>query len=145
MEIHFGSDHRGYELKRQLIDHLTGLGHHCTDHGCTGTGRVDYPDFAPPACAPLVGDPDDTLAVLVCGSGIGISIAANKLPGVRCVVAWCEHVAEYGRRHNHANALAFSGDLQTFTAAQRCIDAFLAAEREGGRHAQRVEMLGRLD
>jgi len=83
----------------------------------------------------------DRLGIVICGSGVGISIAANKVHGARCAVAWCEHIAEYSRRHNHANLLAFSADLQTITTAKRCLDAYLAAEPEGGRHAERVAML----
>lgn len=85
------------------------------------------------------------LGIVICGSGVGIAIPTNKVPGVRCVVAWCEHAAEYGRRHNHANVLAFGADLQTFTTARRCLDAYLAAEPEGGRHAERVRMINAMD
>jgi len=87
----------------------------------------------------------EALGLLFCGSGVGIAIPANKMPGIRCVVAWCEHVAEYGRRHNHANVLAFSGDLQTLTSVKRCLDAYLAASPEGDRHAARVRMVNALD
>jgi ribose 5-phosphate isomerase B len=83
--------------------------------------------------------------VVICGSGAGIAIAANKVHGVRCTVAWCEHAAEYGRRHNHANVVAFGSDLQTLTQVKRCLDAYLAAVPEPGRHAERVEMMRELD
>jgi ribose 5-phosphate isomerase B len=86
-----------------------------------------------------------SLGIVICGSGVGISIAANKVPGARCCVAWCEHVAEYGRRHNHANLLAFASDLQTYTQVKRCLDAYLAATPEGDRHALRVAMLDEMD
>jgi ribose 5-phosphate isomerase B len=76
---------------------------------------------------------------------VGIAIAANKIRGIRCVPAWCEHIAEFGRRHNHANVLAFSGDLQTLTAARRCLDAYLGARREGERHALRVGQVAELE
>lgn len=121
------------------------LGHTCIDHGCGGQARVDYPEFAAAVGHATVASEPDSLGILVCGSGVGIAIPANKVPGVRCVVAWCEHVAEYGRRHNHANVLAFGADLQTFTTVKRCLDAYLAAEPEGGRHAERVRMIGGLD
>lgn len=146
MEVHLGSDHRGLELKRGLAARLTQLGHSIHDHGVHDTARADYPQYAK-----LVGeavaaaDSEDVFGIVVCGSGAGIAVAANKIRGVRCVPAWCEHIAEYGRRHNHANVLAFSGDLQTLTQAARCLDAYLGAQREGDRHAQRVEMVGEME
>ena len=144
MEVHLGGDHRGYELRRQIQQYLAELGHACIDHGCHGLEHVDYPEFAA-AVGQAVAAQDDALGVLVCGSGIGIAIPANKIAGVRCVPAWCEHAAEYGRRHNHANVLAFGADLQTFTQAKRCLDAYLAAAPEGGRHADRVQMITALE
>jgi ribose 5-phosphate isomerase B len=146
MEIHLGSDHRGYELKLGLLSHLSSLGHQVHDHGVHDHSRADYPGYAR-----LVGEAvaaansEDVFGVVVCGSGVGIAIAANKIKGVRCVPAWCEHIAEYGRRHNHANVLAFSGDLQTLTQAVRCLNAYLAATREGERHAARVVMIAELE
>lgn len=146
MEIHLGSDHRGYELKLGLLAHLSSLGHKVHDHGVHDPARADYPAYAK-----LVGEAvaaantEDVFGIVVCGSGAGIAIAANKVKGVRCVPAWCEHIAEYSRRHNHANVLAFSGDLQTLTQAVRCLDAYLGARREGERHAQRVEMIRQLE
>ena len=143
MEIHLGADHRGYELKQQLADYLRALGHSVIDHGTDSAERTDYPLFGKKVAeAVAAGDLSASrFGIVVCGSGVGISIAANKVPGARCAVAWCEHIAEYSRRHNHANVLAFSADLQTLTSAKRCVDAYLAAEPEGGRHAERVAML----
>jgi len=145
MEVHLGSDHRGYELKQQLIEHLAAEGHSCIDHGCYGPERVDYPDYAQAVGEAVVAAGANALGVLVCGSGVGVAIPANKVPGVRCVVAWCEHTAEYGRRHNHANVLAFGADLQTLTSAKRCLAAYFSAAPEGGRHAARVAKINDLD
>jgi ribose 5-phosphate isomerase B len=148
MEIHFGSDHRGYELKRQLITYLTELGHSCIDHGSDGPASVDYPDYAQAAgqaVAKALAAGREACGVVICGSGVGIAIAADKVRGIRCVTAWCEHAAEYSRRHNHANMLAFGADLQTFTQARRCLDAYLAASPEGGRHSVRVAKINALD
>lgn len=145
MEIHLGSDHRGYELKQQVSEYLSGCGHTCIDHGCAGLTRVDYPDFAAAVGHSVVSAGVDTMGILICGSGVGIAIPANKVPGVRCVVAWCEHAAEYGRRHNHANVLAFGADLQTFTAVKRCLDAYFTAVPEEGRHVKRVKMINAMD
>jgi ribose 5-phosphate isomerase B len=144
MEIHCGSDHRGFELKQQVLAYLNGLGHTCVDHGCHSIERADYPRSAQAVGQAVVADPLSA-GVVICGSGAGIAIAANKVRGVRCTVAWCEHAAEYGRRHNHANVLAFGSDLQTFTQVKRCLDAFLAAAPEAGRHSERVEMLRLMD
>jgi ribose 5-phosphate isomerase B len=144
VEIHLGCDHRGYHLKQQAIDYLLGLGHHCTDHGTYNEERVDYPNYARLVGESLAAEAG-SLGLVFCGSGAGIAIAANKMRGVRCSVAWCEHIAEFARRHNHANCLAFSGDLQTWTVVRRCIDAYLAAEEEGERHAERVEMVRKLE
>ena len=127
MEIHCGSDHRGYELKQAVIEYLKQQGHDCRDHGCYSAERADYPPFAH-AVAMAVAAAPGSLGIVICGSGIGVSIAANKVPQARCAVAWCEHAAEYARRHNHANILAFGADLQTFTQVKRCIDAYLGAE-----------------
>jgi ribose 5-phosphate isomerase B len=150
LEVHLGSDHRGFELKELIRNYLSELGHNCHDHGAHSTERSDYPEFAYLTAHALM----KTLAespkarafgVVVCGSGVGIGMAANKVQGVRCAVAWCEHIAEYSRRHNHANMLAFSADMQTWTGVRRCLDAYLGAEAEAGRHAQRVEMIARLE
>jgi ribose 5-phosphate isomerase B len=142
MEIHLGADHRGYELKRQLADYLRERGHRVVDHGTDSAERTDYPRFGHTVAKAVVGGGvPDALGIVICGSGVGISIAANKVEGARCAVAWCEHIAEYSRRHNHANMLAFSADLQTLTSVKRCVDTYLAAAPEGGRHAERVAML----
>jgi len=109
---------------------------------------VDYPDFSQAAAQGVLAAVQagrECCGVLACGSGVGIAIAANKVRGIRCVTAWCEHAAEYGRRHNHANMLAFGADLQTFTQARRCLDSYLAAEPEGGRHSARVAKVNALD
>lgn len=140
MEIHCGSDHRGFELKGAILEYLRKLGHDCHDQGCYNAERVDYPIFAHAVSNAVVESPG-SIGIVVCGSGIGVSIAANKVIGARCAQVWCEHTAEYARRHNHANILAFGSDLQTFTQVQRCLDAYLGAEEESGRHADRVKML----
>jgi ribose 5-phosphate isomerase B len=145
MEIHIGSDHRGYEIKSQLISYLRDQGHSCMDHGCDGSSSVHYPVYARLVADAVARSSEDTLGIVICGSGVGIAIPANKMPGIRCVVAWCEHAAEYGRRHNHANVLAFGADLQTITQVRRCVEAYLAASPEGGRHETRVGMINELD
>jgi ribose 5-phosphate isomerase B len=117
-----------------------------TDHGTDSAERCDYPVYAEAVGrAVAAADSEDVFGLIACGSGVGIAMAANKVRGVRAVPAWCEHIAEFGRRHNHANVLAFSGDLQTLTQARRCLDAYLAARREGDRHALRVGMMAEIE
>lgn len=145
MEFHIGSDHRGYDAKLELADYLGSLGHKCTDHGCHSRERCDYPDFAAEVARAVVASGEDCCGIVICGSGVGIAIPANKIPGARCVVAWCEHVSEYGRRHNKANMLAFGADVQTVVQMKRCLNAYLGAEFEGGRHEVRVEKISALD
>jgi ribose 5-phosphate isomerase B len=146
MEVHLGADHRGFGLKRELREYLTSLGHTVVDHGTDSAARCDYPVYAEAVGqAVAAADREDVFGIVFCGSGVGIAIAANKVRGVRCVPAWCEHIAEFGRRHNHANVIAFSGDLQTPIQAKRCLDAYLGAHREGERHAARVGMIGEIE
>ena len=139
MDVYIGSDHRGYEAKLELIEHLISKGLNVTDLGCTSTQRTDYPDFAQAVGECVVVAGGQTFGIVLCGSGVGIAIPANKVKGVRCVVAWCEHVAEFGKRHNHANVLAFGADVQTTAKMKLCLDAYLSAEEEGGRHSERVD------
>ena len=145
MHFHFGSDHRGYAAKLELIEYVSSLGYECTDHGCFGSESCDYPDFGAAAARAVAGSGGPSTGIVICGSGVGIAIPANKVDGARCVVAWCEHVAEYGRRHNNANMLAFGGDVQTTLQMKRCLDAYLGAEFEGGRHERRVGKINALD
>jgi ribose 5-phosphate isomerase B len=137
--VHLGCDHRGYSIKQQLTQYFTERGWQVADHGCHSTDSVDYPGIAASAAEAAVAAGE--LAVVVCGSGMGVSIAANKVPGARCAVVWCEAVAEFARRHNNANVLAFSADLQTITQITRCLDTFLSAGFEGGRHQRRLDQI----
>ena len=145
MDVYIGADHRGYAAKTELIEYLIARGLNVTDHGCHGAERVDYPDFAKLVAESVAGSAGSAFGVVICGSGVGIAIPANKVAGVRCAVAWCEHVAEFGRRHNHANVLAFGADVQTVTQMKRCLDAWLGATEEGDRHSQRVAKISAME
>ena len=146
MEVHLGADHRGFELKRGLGEYLSSLGHTVIDHGTDSLERTDYPKFAESVGTVVAAaDREDVFGLLVCGSGVGIAIPANKIRGIRCVPVWCEHIGEYSRRHNHANVIAFSGDLQTLTQAKRVLDCYLNAHREGERHAIRVAQIAEIE
>jgi ribose 5-phosphate isomerase B len=140
MRIAAGFDHAGYPLKETIVAALEGAGHDVVDCGTDSTESVDYPIHAARAAA-MVSDGDADLAVLVCGSGTGVSIVANKLAGVRAVNARDPEDAEMARRHNDANVLALAGRRLGSGEAQAIVDAFLAADFEGGRHQRRVDQI----
>jgi len=138
-----GSDHAGYTLKTELANHLVDLGHDVVDLGTDSTDRVDYPDFGA-AVGRAVAGGDVDLGLCVCGSGIGIAIAANKVPGVRAATVHDVTSAHLTREHNDANVICFGERLIGPEVAKEALDAFLAAGFEGGRHAGRVAKLDAL-
>jgi ribose 5-phosphate isomerase B len=143
VRIATGSDHAGYRLKQVLADHLAGLGHEVSDLGTHDTERVDYPDFgAAVGRAVAAGEAD--LGVCVCGSGIGIAMAANKVAGIRAANVHDSTSAALARRHNDANVVCFGQRLLDEDTAVAALDAFLEATFEGGRHAGRVAKLNSL-
>lgn len=141
MRIAIGADHRGFKLKELLKGYLRTLGHDVVDVGTDGESSVDYTDFAIAAGEKVARDAADR-GVLICGSGAGMSIAANKVKGVRAALAVSPEGARLARAHNDANVLALGawqeGDEKNVLAI---VDAFLAAEFEGGRHARRVDKI----
>ena len=144
MKIAFGNDHAALEHRQPLIDHLSRLGHHVIDCGTTESTSTDYPDFAKKACEIMIrGEADRT--VLICGTGIGMSIAANKIPGVRCAVVTDLYGAKMTRAHNDSNALALRGREQSIENNKKILKTWLETEFEGGRHRRRVNMLNELD
>lgn len=141
LRVVLGSDHAGYGLKRFLAKELAALGYVVTDCGCDGAEQsVDYPDYAEKACREVLAGRADR-AVLVCGTGIGISIAANKLPGIRCAHATHEVEATLSRRHNDANAVALGARIVGEVLALEIARAFLETAFEGGRHQRRVDKI----
>lgn len=143
--IAIASDHAGYMLKAAAADLLTRMGRDFIDLGCTGPDdRTDYPDMAETACLRVTGGECET-ALLFCGTGIGISMAANKIPGIRAACCSDTFSARYTRMHNDANVLCMGGRVVGPGLAEELITAFLTAEFEGGRHAARVEKLNNLD
>lgn len=138
-----GSDHAGYHLKTELVAHLEASGHEVLDLGTDSTDRVDYPDFGA-AVGRAVASGDAELGLCVCGSGIGIAIAANKIPGVRAATVHDVTAAHLTREHNDANVICFGERLIGPEVAREALDAFLAAEFEGGRHAGRVDKIDAL-
>ncbi len=144
MRIVAGSDHAGVHLKETLVEYLRGQGHEVTDLGTHSDDRVDYPDYGS-AVAVAVVDGSHQLGVAVCGSGLGIAMAANKVPGGRAAPCHDVTSAKLARRHNDANVICFGERLIGVEVAKEAVDAFLGSEFEGGRHAIRVKKLGQLD
>jgi ribose 5-phosphate isomerase B len=142
MRIHIGNDHRGYELKRRARLWLTEHGHEVIDHGADTTESCDYPDYAFAVARAVAAHPGD-LGVVICGSGIGVSMAANKVPGVRAALCMTPAMAAQSRRHNDANVLALGADNLPDEENLRILETWLAASFEGGRHQCRVEKLAR--
>lgn len=141
--IAIGSDHAGFELKRSLVAHLETLGHDVVDCGTDSTDRVDYPDFGAAVGRSVAGG-DADLGVCVCGSGIGIAIAANKIPGVRAATVHDVTSAHLCKEHNDANVICFGERLIGPEVAIEALDAYLAASFEGGRHEGRVAKIDAL-
>ena len=142
-EIYMASDHAGVTLRNSLAAMLTDMGHIVHDLGPDADDRVDYPDYGE-KLAMAMKPFRDVRGVLVCGSGIGISIAANRFPWIRCALCHDVTTATLSRQHNDANVIAFGERLIGETTAKDALQAFLAKEFEGGRHAGRVEKLGQL-
>ena len=137
MRIAIASDHAGFELKEHVKSQLAAAGHDVVDVGPETDDSVDYPTFAKPA-ARLVAEGDAERGVLVCGSGVGVSIVANKVPGVRAVNAHDPEEAQLARQHNDVNVVTLSGRRLSDEQADAIVSAFLSEDFEGGRHARRV-------
>ena len=142
--VALGSDHGGFALKEAVRAHLEARGVVCRDLGAVNGEPCDYPDMAAAPCAAVTSG-ECACALLFCGTGVGISIAANKTPGIRACCCSDVFSAEYSRRHNNANALCLGGRVVGPGLACALADAFLAAPFEGGRHARRVAKLDALD
>ncbi len=140
MNIILGSDHRGFAAKQRLLKLLPTLGHQVTDAGTPTAETCDYPDFAF-AAGGMVGRGEQERGILICGTGIGMCIAANKVPGVRAAPCHDSVTAEMSRRHNNANILCLSADLLGEEMIERIVKIWLETEFEGGRHARRVDKI----
>ena len=144
MKIAIGSDHRGYEAKTRLVALLRQLGHEVLDVGPGGKESVDYPDFAFQVAQAVSGKQAER-GILLCGTGIGMCIAANKVKGVRAAPCHDRITAEMSRRHNDANVLCLSADLLGEELIERMVRIWLETEFEGGRHARRIEKIARFE
>jgi ribose 5-phosphate isomerase B len=142
--IAIGSDHRGFALKEAIVPLLAELGHQHLDLGCHDGSSVDYPDIAE-RVATAVAKGEANCGVLICGTGIGMSITANKVPGIRAALCSDPMSAKMAREHNDANVLCMGGAMIGEWLAREITLAYLTSEFEGGRHARRVAKISRLE
>ncbi len=144
MKISIASDHGGFALKQEIAEYLRQQGHEVLDCGCHSTESCDYPDFGA-AAAKAVASGECERGVVICSTGIGISIAANKVPGIRCALCGDIYSAEMTRRHNNANVLAMGAHLTAPVLAKKILDVFLSTEFEGGRHQRRIDKIDHIN
>lgn len=140
MKIAIASDHGGYAYKQELIPLLEEMGHQVLDMGCGGLASVDYPDYGIP-CANAVAGGEADRGLVICGTGIGISIAANKVRGIRCALCTDPVMARLTRAHNDANMLALGGRIIGIEVAKEIVRVFLATDFHGGRHQNRIDKI----
>ena len=140
IKLGFGSDHAGFNLKEELREYLSDKGYECVDYGATSEDRVDYPDYGKKVADAVVSKEVDK-GILVCGSGIGIGISANKVKGIRCGIVSESYSAAMSVRHNNANMISLGSRVVGVDIAKQIVDAFLEAEFEGGRHSGRVDKI----
>ena len=144
MKIALAADHAGFEEKEKIKKTLDDLGVEYTDMGTDSTASVDYPDFARKV-GEAVADGEYERGILVCGSGTGMAIAANKIPGIRAAVAWNEEIARLSRQHNDANVLSLAARYIPDEEQEKIVKAWLSADFEGGRHERRVEKIEEIE
>ncbi len=135
-----GSDHAGFEAKSHVTDYLGRMGYSVLDLGTHSPESVDYPDFGV-AVAKALPKHKDATGIVICGTGIGVSIAANKVAGARAALCTSPYHAEMARRHNNANILALGARTTTFEEMDAILDVWFATEFEGGRHQRRVDKI----
>jgi ribose 5-phosphate isomerase B len=144
MRIAFGTDHRGYALRRRVIELIERLGHVVEDVGSATPEAVDYPDIAAAVCEKIANGEADR-GILLCGTGLGMCIAANKFHGVRAAPCHDDLTAEMSRRHNDANVLCMSAELLGERLIERMIELWLVTPFDGGRHARRIQKIVELE
>lgn len=140
IKIAIGSDHAGFDLKQNLLEYLNTKNYSVNDKGCFSAERADYPDFGH-AVAVSVLNKEAEFGVLMCGSGNGINMSANKHPGIRAALCWNSEIASLARLHNDANILVLPARYISLEEAQRCADVFFTTKFEGGRHQTRIEKI----
>jgi ribose 5-phosphate isomerase B len=140
IKIAIGSDHAGFELKEQLITYLRSHNNNVIDKGCFSLDRADYPDYGHAVANAVINNEVD-FGVLMCGSGNGINMSANKHKGIRAALCWNAEIASLARQHNDANILVLPARYISKEEAYKCLDDFLTAKFEGGRHQARLEKI----
>lgn len=144
MKLAIACDHRGYEAKRRLLPALRRDGHDVEDFGCDGTSAVDYPDFAATVARAVAAGTYDA-GILLDNSGIGMSIVANKICGVRAALAHDEVTARIAREHNHCNVVCLGSDLLSEDHVRKIVETFLNAPMSDGRHVRRIEKIAKIE
>ena len=144
MKIAIGNDHTAVAMKKHIVNYLTAKGYELVNFGTDTEERVDYPVYGK-RVADAVASGECALGILICGTGIGISLAANKVKGIRAAVCSEAYSAELTRRHNNSNIIAFGARVVGTATAETIVDAFLNAEFEGDRHAARVDMISAIE
>jgi ribose 5-phosphate isomerase B len=144
MKVAVASDHRGFEAKEQVKAQIAQLGHECVDFGTNNSSPVDYPDLAYTA-AKAVSNGEVDRAILICGTGIGMCIAANKVKHVRAALCYDELNAQISRQHNDANVLCVSGDLIGEIMLRKIVETWLKTDFTGGRHLRRVKKIAAIE
>lgn len=144
MRIILGNDHGAVELKKQIINYLKNKGFEYTNLGVDTPDSVDYPDIAEKTCKMFLKGGFD-YGIICCGTGIGISIAANKIDGIRCALPQNSYAAEMTKKHNNPNFIAFGGRIKYKDSIDDMLDAFFSNEFEGGRHQERVDKIMMLE
>lgn len=140
MQIAIGSDHAGFELKQQLINFLKDKQINVIDKGSYNNERADYPYYGHSVANAILNN-EASFGILLCGSGNGINMSANKHKGIRAALCWMEEIAKLARQHNDANILVLPARYIKLDEAEKCIETFLAEKFEGGRHQLRIEKI----
>ncbi len=144
MTIVVGSDHAGFAMKEQVCQYLQSQGITVEDMGCNSTDSCDYPDFAL-AVGEKIRSGTYQLGILICGSGVGMAIAVNKVPGIRAANVFDPEIAGLAREHNNANVLTLGSRFLTLEKAQEIVEKFLTTDFAGGRHAERVDKISSIE
>lgn len=140
MKIAIGGDHAGYHYKERLINHLNEGGHSISDFGPSSDGSVDYPDHVHPL-ADSITSGENELGILICGSGNGVAMTANKHEGIRAALCWNSEISALARQHNDANVVCIPARFLAYEYAESLIDTFITTPFEGGRHQRRVDKI----
>lgn len=140
MKVSIGSDHAGFDLKSELIKYLGSKGAQVIDKGCYSNDRADYPDHGH-AVASSVSTGESNFGIVICGSGNGINMSVNKHKGIRSALCWMPEIATLAKQHNNANVIALPARYLNTEEAIACLEAFMNAEFEGGRHQGRIDKI----